>query len=566
MSFKNISIVVKIISLLVLLGAMSGLAAIYSGMKMQSIDDAYRHMLAHDTRVLLNLPRANRGMSVATIGILENINAADAASAAKALSRQKDGFTSAQNYITEAITLAPDRAAELRPIFDLMIKTYTQTCGETLRLANDPNDKDGKAKAQKEFDANCSPALTATAKVVFDLIERMTADTNKISNDLSAMTVSTVEVNYAIIFGGLAIVMVLSIIVAVAGISGPIKRLAQLMSDISGGNLSLRVVGTERKDEIGIMSRNVEQFRLGLVEAERMREAALQADAQNAEAMKLARNQIADQFQSRMGALADAFAKSAGEVSDAAKNLSVTADETARQAQVVSGAAEEASANVQTVAASTEEMTASIREIASQVSKSSDVANTAASEASRTESDVRALSEAASKIGEVVELINNIAGQTNLLALNATIEAARAGEAGRGFAVVASEVKQLAAQTARATEEIGAKINEIQLATNRTVGSIDKIVGTVAQIQQISTMIATAIEEQGAATGEIASNTQLAARGTEGVTNNINGVGRAAEMTGAASSQLMGLSGSLSGQAGDLQREVGDFVRQLRAG
>jgi methyl-accepting chemotaxis protein len=179
---------------------------------------------------------------------------------------------------------------------------------------------------------------------------------------------------------------------------------------------------------------------------------------------------------------------------------------------------------------------------------------------------VKALSEAATKIGEVVDLINNIAGQTNLLALNATIEAARAGEAGRGFAVVASEVKQLAAQTARATEEIGSKINEIQSATNRTVGSIDKIVGTVAQIQQISTVIASAIEEQGAATGEISSNTQLAARGTEDVTNNINGVGRAAEMTGSASTQLMGLAGNLNTQAADLQKEVTEFVKQLRAG
>jgi methyl-accepting chemotaxis protein len=179
---------------------------------------------------------------------------------------------------------------------------------------------------------------------------------------------------------------------------------------------------------------------------------------------------------------------------------------------------------------------------------------------------VKALSEAAAKIGEVVDLINNIAGQTNLLALNATIEAARAGEAGRGFAVVASEVKQLASQTARATEEIRTKIEEIQSATNRTVGSIDNIVRTIGDIRQISTVIASAIEEQGAATRDISSNTHLAARGTEDVTNNINGVSRAAEMTGAASTQLMGLSGNLSTQATELQYEVADFVKQLRAG
>jgi methyl-accepting chemotaxis protein len=210
-------------------------------------------------------------------------------------------------------------------------------------------------------------------------------------------------------------------------------------------------------------------------------------------------------------------------------------------------------------------MSSSIREIASQVARSSEVANIAAAEASRTESEVKALSEAASKIGEVVDLINNIASQTNLLALNATIEAARAGEAGRGFAVVASEVKQLAAQTARATDEIGSKISEIQSATSRTVGSIDKIVNVVSQIQEISVIVSRAIEEQGAATGEISSSTQRAARGTEEVTNNINGVGQSAEMTRVASSHLMGMSNNLSAQAVQLQKEVADFVKQLQA-
>jgi methyl-accepting chemotaxis protein len=338
------------------------------------------------------------------------------------------------------------------------------------------------------------------------------------------------------------------------------------MGQVSGGNLKLTIPFTKRRNEIGDMARALEIFRDGLAETERLREQATANEAQAAEAMQRARNQIADQFQAKMGALANSFAKSSAEVSDAAKNLSATAEETSRQAQAVAGAAEEASANVQTVAASTEEMSASTREIAGQVSKSSAIANSAASEAARTESDVRALSDAAAKIGEVVELINNIASQTNLLALNATIEAARAGEAGRGFAVVASEVKQLAAQTARATDEIGAKINEIQSATTRTVGSIDKIVGTVSQIQEISATIASAVEEQGAATGEIAANTQRAARGTEDVTQNINGVGRAAEMTGAASTQLMDLSGNLKGQASDLQREVVEFVAQLRRG
>ncbi len=348
-------------------------------------------------------------------------------------------------------------------------------------------------------------------------------------------------------------------------IAKPLRTLVTAMRRMSQGDLQVDIASTDRKDEIGVVAQTLETFRASLLEGEHLRIAAQEAEKTAAENMVRARHQIADQFEAKMGAIATAFAKSSSEVSEASRNLAATAEETSRQAQAVSGAAEEASANVQTVAASTEEMTASVREIASQVAKSAAVANTAAAEAARTENDVRALSEAATKIGEVVELINNIAGQTNLLALNATIEAARAGEAGKGFAVVASEVKQLADQTAKATGEISSKINEIQQATNRTVGSIERIVNTVSDIQSISTMISAAIEEQGAATGEIASNTQLAARGTEQVSDNISGVGRAAEMTGSASTQLMGLSDALSGQASELQREVGTFVRQIRA-
>ncbi|WP_343221311.1 methyl-accepting chemotaxis protein [Oharaeibacter diazotrophicus] len=193
------------------------------------------------------------------------------------------------------------------------------------------------------------------------------------------------------------------------------------------------------------------------------------------------------------------------------------------------------------------------------------MASAAAREAEASTQNVQALAHSAQQIGEVVELISNIAAQTNLLALNATIEAARAGEAGRGFAVVAAEVKELANQTAKATEEIGRKIGEIQTATGTTVDSISRIVRTIGSIQQSASAIAGAVEEQGAATEEIASNTQRAATGTTDVTGNIAGVGTAAEMTGTASTQLMGLSGKLSDQSRVLQQEVADFVEGLRA-
>jgi methyl-accepting chemotaxis protein len=312
------------------------------------------------------------------------------------------------------------------------------------------------------------------------------------------------------------------------------------------------------------MARTLETFRQGLAEGVRLR-----AEAEAARAAELAKAQrergIVDAFQGKMVNLASSFVRSSGEVSEAAQSLSATAEETSRQAQVVTGAAEEAAGSVQTAAAATEEMAASVQEINAQVVRAAEVAREAAGEIGGTEVEIRGLSEAAAGIEAVVGLINDIAAQTNLLALNATIEAARAGDAGKGFAVVASEVKALAGQTAHATQDISRRVELIQEATRRTVQSIERIVATIADMRDISASIASAVEQQGAATHEIAGNASRAADGAQTVTENIFGVGRAAEMTGAASTQLMGLSGSLSEQAGDLQDEVRAFVSALQA-
>ena len=374
---------------------------------------------------------------------------------------------------------------------------------------------------------------------------------------------------------GLVTVMITGVLALLAGIgagayvnfgvSSPLRILTRAMQAVAGGNLATEIPSTARQNEIGDMARSLVVFRDGLAETERMRAAQAAKDEAAAKQMEAERHRIADRFMATMGGLAQSFVKSSGEVADAAKNLSATAEETSRQAAAVSDAAEEASSNVQTVAASTEELAASVREISGQVGQSTKVAETAAQEAANTEDNIRVLSQAAEKIGDVVNLIKDIAGQTNLLALNATIEAARAGEAGKGFAVVASEVKQLAAQTAKATDEIAMKIGEIQSATAETVGSISRIVGTIGTIREVTSSIAGAVDQQSAATQEISGNTHRAAEGTGHVTDNITGVGRAAEMTGAAATQLMGLSGSLSKQADTLTEQVEVFVKTLRS-
>ena len=274
---------------------------------------------------------------------------------------------------------------------------------------------------------------------------------------------------------------------------------------------------------------------------------------------------LATDFQSKVGQAVTVLSETSKGLETTAQSMATTADATTSQASTVAAAAEEASASVQTVAASAEELTSSIGEISRQVTQSARITGKAVQEARRTDTIVRALSEGADKIGQVVDLITNIAGQTNLLALNATIEAARAGEAGRGFAVVASEVKSLAQQTARATEEIGAQIAQVQSATNDAVDAIKGITATIEEVSSIAATIAAAVEQQGAATAEIARNVQQVSHSTQEVTSTITGVSQAAQDASTAVTHVLGNANDVSGQANRLNVEVDNFVASLRA-
>ncbi|GAB4534944.1 MAG: hypothetical protein Tsb0019_36520 [Roseibium sp.] len=348
-------------------------------------------------------------------------------------------------------------------------------------------------------------------------------------------------------------------------ISRPVTHIIGSMTALADGNSDVDVPVSGRRDEIGQMARALEVFRRNAIEVERMEREKVENERRAAEEKRASMSALADQFEQALMGVVETVTESSQRMQSTAQSMTSVAEQTQGRATSVATAAESASNNVQTAASAAEEMSASIGEINRQVSESAEISNQANAEALRTNESVRGLADAASKIGEVIELISGIAEQTNLLALNATIEAARAGEAGKGFAVVASEVKNLATQTAKATEEIGAHIAGMQSATGEAVGAIQSISETIGQIKTISDTISGAMNEQGIATREIAASTQQAAAGTTEVGHTINEVARAASETGAAAKEVLDVSMDLSEHAQVLREQVVEFLQKVRA-
>ena len=380
----------------------------------------------------------------------------------------------------------------------------------------------------------------------------------------AAGTYSTALTMLAIILG-IAIVLGASVsFYVIRDVSNGIASIVKPMQALGQGDMSAQVPHQGEITEIGTMADALQVFKEALI----AKKAADDAAARDAEA-KIERGRRVDQvtreFESMIGDIVDTVSSASSQLEASAGTLSATASRSQQLTTTVSAAAEEATANVQSVASATEELTSSVNEISRQVLESARMAGDAVGQARTTTDRVSELSKAASRIGDVVELINTIAGQTNLLALNATIEAARAGDAGRGFAVVASEVKALAEQTAKATGEIGQQIAGIQSATHDSVAAIKEISGTIEKLSEISSTIAAAVEEQGAATQEISRNVQQAAQGTQEMSANITDVQRGASETGSASSQVLSAAKSLSGDSGRLRAEVSKFLTSVRA-
>jgi methyl-accepting chemotaxis protein len=348
-------------------------------------------------------------------------------------------------------------------------------------------------------------------------------------------------------------------------ISRPIAALCGSMQTLAEGDTTITVPFTEWRHETGRIARALDFFRTNMAEAEQQRHRQAAAEEAGRTQRRQDMDRLADRFQASVGKGLGSVTEAASSLNHTATAMSGTADQTRTRAATVTTATRDATASVQLVAAAAEELSASITEISRQVAQSASITDRAVAETRRTDTIVRALADAAEKIGAVVDLIGNIAGQTNLLALNATIEAARAGEAGRGFAVVASEVKNLATQTTRSTEEIAAQVGRIQTATLEAVEAIRGIAGTIEEVSSIAATIATAVAEQGSATAEIARSVQQTATATNDVALNIGGVSEAAGETGAAASQVLGSATDLANQAAELSTEVAAFITGLRA-
>jgi methyl-accepting chemotaxis protein len=427
----------------------------------------------------------------------------------------------------------------------------------------------GGNKIMEDFDAVASTIGDATDKVS----EAVSAVTNQVLSDMNAKA-NTIQEDNASLVKFLIILTLIGVAIAIVGsiilfqlISSSLNGLtADIETVASQDDAREMVLDTNRSDEFGVVAHALADFRVKLAEVEQMKEDQADIEKQASQERRDMRLKMADDFESSVGGVVDGVATMASQMQSSAQEMSATAQDTSSKSTTVAAAAEEASTNVQTVASAAEELSSSISEISRQVSQSTEIAGTAVGAAEKADEMVQGLAMSANKIGEVVELITDIADQTNLLALNATIEAARAGDAGKGFAVVASEVKNLANQTARATEEIGGQIGDIQGATQNSVKAIQGITKTIGEISEISSAIAAAVEEQGAATSEIARNVEQAASGTGEVTANIAMVNQAAAETGQSAGSILEAVGELTSQSTALKGAVETFLGQVRAG
>jgi methyl-accepting chemotaxis protein len=420
-------------------------------------------------------------------------------------------------------------------------------------------------KRDELFDKQLAPLLIDMRTTAANAQSSLSHDFEQIrdANDgaiESAIALQEVAAGLALVIGGLMAYLIARIII------GPVAAMTDAMQRLATGDARVEVPSRDNSDEIGAMARAVEVFKQNVVERRRLEDEKAQNEVRSVQERYVALARLADTFSGSVGGIIETVSATATELEAAATTLTRTAETTHDLAGAVAGASEDASTNVQSVATAAEELFASVNEIGRQVQQSTTIAAQAVKQAEATDARIGDLSQAASRIGDVVQLITAIAEQTNLLALNATIEAARAGESGRGFAVVAQEVKTLAAQTQKATGDIGAQITGMQAATQQSVGAIKEIGTTISRISEIASIIAAAVEQQSATTQEISRSINRASQSTGQVATKIGEVNRGASETGSASSQVLTSARSLANEGNRLKVEVEKFLATVRAG
>ena len=550
--------------ILALVAAFAIMASAITGLGLATIGD-YNKALSHYGDAYENAYNGEKLNRLVTQVVMESRGVYMAADTTKA-KKFADGVDKGLNDIQ---ALLKEWKAGLKPgelpnfaAVEVKANEFIRFRREVARVGRDVSPEEANILGNN--DANRANR-SAFQKDIDAMVEGIRSELTRSQTEVNAYSKTRSTLFLGLAVTGILMLLAVSMWVAMRVISRPLQNIDQSVQRISEGAYDTVVPEHTAKDEIGSLWRSIRVLRDRAAEAEQLKVEQQMAEKRAYQELMNERNRIAAEFEKHMGDLATRFIASSRTVAEAARGLNETAEDASNRAASVSQAAIDAANNVQNVAAATEELSASVGEINQQVSRTAEVTRTAVEEARKTETAIQTLSTAAQQIGEVINLIQAIAAQTNLLALNATIESARAGEAGRGFAVVASEVKQLAQQTASATDDIRAKISEIQIATSTTVGSIDAIVRTIETIGHLTGSIAASVEQQGGATQEIASNTHRAATGTRDVTGHITGVDQAAQMTGHAAQQLLGLSSELEERSADLQGEVVAFVSRLRA-